>query len=157
MNDAEIIQNVPPELFDPSGNAPLTKLLVREGTIVVFPENYKARAGDEIYDYSKNNGSILLKPAEPQQYKSEFTTAEEWLTEQGIGGNRQPTLLYLRQSLAASSKESPLLNALEQYLQTILALFAMDSSPRSDWPVPPTTFEAAVQEAVGLIPNPPQP
>ena len=157
MNDAEIIQNVPLELFDLAGNAPLTKLLVREGTIVVFPENYKARAGDEIYDYSKNNGSILLKPAEPQQYKSEFTTAEEWLTEQGIGGNRQPTLLYLRQSLAVSSKESPLLNALEQYLQMILALYATDSRPRADWPLPPTTFEAAVQEAVGLIPNSPQP
>jgi hypothetical protein len=84
-------------------------------------------------------------------------SAEEWLNAQGVGGARQPTLLYLRQSLAASSKESPLLNALEQYLQTILALFAMDSSPRSDWPLPPTTFEAAVQEAVGLIPNPPQP
>jgi hypothetical protein len=75
-------------------------------------------------------------------------SAEEWLNAQGVGGARQPTLLYLRQSLAAASKESPLLNALEQYLQTILALYATDSSPRADWPLPPTTFEAAVQQAV---------
>jgi hypothetical protein len=74
--------------------------------------------------------------------------AEEWLEFKGIGGNRQPTLLYLRQSLTAASKESPLLNSLEQYLQQILALYATDPSPRSDWPLPPTTFEAAVQEAV---------
>jgi hypothetical protein len=74
-------------------------------------------------------------------------SAEEWLNAQGVGGSRQPTLLYLRQNLAAASKESPLLNALEQYLQTILALYATDSSPRADWPLPPTTFEAAVQEA----------
>ena len=84
-------------------------------------------------------------------------SAEEWLNTQGVGGARQPTLLYLRQSLAAASKESPLLNSLEQYLQMILAIYATDPSPRADWPSPPTTFEAAVQEAVGLISNPPQP
>lgn len=78
-------------------------------------------------------------------------TAEEWLDAQGVGGARQPTLLYLRQSLAAASKESPLLNSLEQYLQTILALYAADPTPRADWPLPPTTFEAAVQQAVALI------
>lgn len=80
-------------------------------------------------------------------------SAEEWLNEQGVGGARQPTLLYLRQSLAAASKESPLLNALEQYLQTILGLYATDSSPRADWPLPPTTFEVAVQEAFQQLNN----
>jgi hypothetical protein len=78
-------------------------------------------------------------------------SAEEWLNAQGVGGARQPTLLYLRQSLAASSKQSPLLNALEQYLQTILALYATDPSPRSDWPLPPTTFEAAVQDVMTAL------
>lgn len=78
-------------------------------------------------------------------------SAEEWLTAQGVGGARQPTLLYLRQSLAAASKESPLLNSLEQYLQQILALYAADPIPRADWPLPPTTFEAAVQEAVAML------
>lgn len=75
-------------------------------------------------------------------------SAEEWLNAQGIGGARQPTLLYLRQSLAAASKESPLLNSLEAYLQTILALYATDPSHRADWPLPPTSFEAAVQDAM---------
>jgi hypothetical protein len=78
-------------------------------------------------------------------------SAEEWLNAQGVGGARQPTLLYLRQSLAAASKESPLLNALEQYLQTILALYATDPSPRADWPLAPATFEAAVQEAMSAL------
>ena len=81
-------------------------------------------------------------------------SAEEWLDAQGIGGARQPTLLYLRQSLAAASKTSPLLNALEQYLQTILGLYATDPSPRADWPVPPTTFEAAVQESMQQLATP---
>lgn len=81
-------------------------------------------------------------------------SAEEWLDAQGVGGARQPTLLYLRQSLAAASKESPLLNALEQYLQMILALYATDPSPRADWPLPPTTFEAAVQESMQQLATP---
>jgi hypothetical protein len=78
-------------------------------------------------------------------------SAEEWLNAQGVGGVRQPTLLYLRQSLAAASKTSPLLNALEQYLQTILGLYAADPSPRANWPLPPTTFEAAVTEGVAEL------
>ena len=81
-------------------------------------------------------------------------SAEEWLNAQGVGGARQPTLLYLRQSLAAASKESPSLNSLEQYLQMILALYATDPSPRADWPMPPTTFEAAVQEAMQQLNTP---
>ena len=90
----------------------------------------------------------LISPPPPAM------VAEEWLESIGIGGSRQPTLLYLRQSLAAASKESPLLNSLEQYLQTILGLYATDPSPRADWPLPPTTFEAAVQQAVQQLNTP---
>jgi len=85
-----------------------------------------------------------------------FYSAEEWLNAQGVGGARQPTLLYLRQSLAAASKESPLLNSLEQYLQMILGLYATDPSPRADWPLPPTTFEAAVQQSMQQLARNPE-
>lgn len=78
-------------------------------------------------------------------------TAEEWLNLQGIGANRQPTLLYLRQSLTSESKESPLLNSLESYLRLVLSMYATDPKPRKDWPLAPTTFDAAVQEAVSLL------
>jgi len=78
-------------------------------------------------------------------------TAEEHLDAVGLGGNRQPTLLYLRQSLAAAGKQSPELDAIEQYLQQILAIFASDPSPRNDWPAPPSTFEAAVQSGMQAL------
>ena len=71
-------------------------------------------------------------------------TAEEWLDSVGLGGNRQPTLLYLRQAGAVSPK----LDATEQYLNQILAIFAADPAPRSDWPQAPHAFEAVVGEAV---------
>lgn len=84
----------------------------------------------------------------------EVFSAEQWLDEQGVGGSRQPTLLYLKQSLMAAGKTSPLLNSLEQYLQTILALYVTDPAPRADWPLPPTSFEAAVQEAMQQLNTP---
>ena len=77
-------------------------------------------------------------------------TAEEWLESVGLGGNRQPTLLYLRQAGAVSPK----LDATEQYLNQILAIFAADPAPRSDWPAAPHTFEETVSEAVASLSQP---
>ena len=77
--------------------------------------------------------------------------AEEFLESVGLGGNRQPTLLYLRQAGAVSAK----LDATEAFLNQVLAMFAADPAPRSDWPAAPFTFEEVVGEAVaGLQANP---
>jgi hypothetical protein len=83
--------------------------------------------------------------------EAEPITAEEHLKSVGLGGERQPTLLYLRQSLAAAGQQSPELDAIEQYLQQILAIFASDPSPRNDWPQPPVSFETAVQSAMSAL------
>ena len=74
-------------------------------------------------------------------------TAEEHLESVGLGGSRQPTLLYLRQAGAVSAK----LDATEQYLNTVLGMFAADPAPRSDWPAAPHSFEAVVGEAVASL------
>jgi hypothetical protein len=74
-------------------------------------------------------------------------TAEQHLESVGLSGNRQPTLLYLRQAGAVSAK----LDATEQYLNTVLAMFAQDPAPRNDWPAAPFTFEEVVSEAVSSL------
>jgi hypothetical protein len=74
-------------------------------------------------------------------------TAEQHLESVGLSGNRQPTLLYLRQAGAISAK----LDATEQYLNQILAMFAQDPAPRNDWPAAPFTFEQVVSEAVSSL------
>jgi hypothetical protein len=74
-------------------------------------------------------------------------TAEQHLESVGLGGNRQPTLLYLRQAGAVSPK----LDATEQYLNTILGMFAADPAPRSDWPAAPHSFEDVVGQAVASL------
>ena len=74
-------------------------------------------------------------------------TAEQHLESVGLGGNRQPTLLYLRQAGAVSAK----LDATEAFLNTVLGMFAQDPAPRSDWPAAPHSFEAVVGEAVASL------
>jgi hypothetical protein len=83
--------------------------------------------------------------------EAEPTTAEEHLKSVGLAGDRQPTLLYLRQSLTAAGKTCAELDAVEQYLQQILTMFAANPAPRNDWPNPSVTFEAAVQSAMQAL------
>ena len=78
-------------------------------------------------------------------------TAEEHLRSVGLAGDRQPTLLYLRQSLTAAGKTSPELDAVEAYLQQVLTMFAANPAPQASWPNPSVTFEAAVQSAMNAL------
>jgi hypothetical protein len=78
-------------------------------------------------------------------------TAEQHLDAVGLGGNRQPTLLYLRQSLTAAGKTCAELDAVEAYLQQILTMFAANPAPQASWPNPSVTFEAAVQSAMNAL------
>ena len=93
--------------------------------------------------------SSYVIPPPPVPFVETFT-AEQHLESVGLGGNRQPTLLYLRQAGAVSPK----LDATEQYLNQILAIFAADPAPRSDWPAAPHTFEETVAEAVQSLSQP---
>jgi hypothetical protein len=129
--------------------------IIREsdGKVVTFvrpdqPQGWKPPAGTRAIPDTE-------LPADWEQAEevntSEPITAEEHLKSVGLGGERQPTLLYLRQSLAAAGQQSPELDAIEQYLQQILAIFASDPSPRNDWPQPPVSFETAVQSAMNSL------
>jgi hypothetical protein len=99
------------------------------------------------------NGSLIwdaatrtLIPTPPPS-----VTAEEHLRSVGLAGDRQPTLLYLRQSLTAAGKTCAELDVIEQYLQQILTMFAANPAPQASWPNPSVTFEAAVQSAMNAL------
>jgi hypothetical protein len=96
------------------------------------------------------NVDLVSLPPAPAP-ASEPTTAEQHLELVGLGGSRQPTLLYLRQSLTAAGKTCAELDAVEQYLQQILTMFAANPAPRNDWPNPSVTFESAVQSAMKAL------
>ena len=99
------------------------------------------------------NGSLIwdaatrtLIPTPPPS-----VTAEEHLRSVGLAGDRQPTLLYLRQSLTAAGKTCAELDAVEAYWQQILPMFAANPAPQASWPNPSVTFESAVQSAMNAL------
>lgn len=78
-------------------------------------------------------------------------SAGEWLEMVGLGGSQQPTLIYLKLQLMAAGKRSDKLEALEAYLNGILAAYAADPTPRCDWQNPPVDYQETVAECVELL------
>jgi hypothetical protein len=125
------------------------------GTVIAdpLPEGITALPLTDAEGEGLQNGSLIwdaatrsLIPTPPPA-----VTAEEFLASVGLAGDRQPTLLYLRQSLTAAGKTCAELDAVEAYLQQILTMFAANPAPRNDWPNPPLTFETAVQSAMNAL------
>jgi hypothetical protein len=106
----------------------------------------RTESNPEVIANLVRKGWVVSEPPVVEEVPPTYT-AEAWLDQVGLGGTRQPTLLYLRQAGAVSPK----LDATEQYLNQILALFAADPAPRSDWPAAPHTFEETVAEAVASL------
>lgn len=93
---------------------------------------------DAVWD----NGKWAIPPAPTY-------TADAWLTKEGVGSDRQPTLLYLKLQLDAAGKVSAKLNATQSFLNQILLEYAQNpSAQKSDWASAPFTFEETIQEAL---------
>ena len=76
-------------------------------------------------------------------------TAEEWTDSQGYGGNRSTTLLYQKLRLDAAAKSSPKLNAVQSWLDGMIASGLAPAS--SNWPAAPHSFEDCLTETLGLL------
>ncbi len=125
------------------------------GTVIAdpLPQGITALPLTDAHGEGLQNGTLIwdaatrtLIPTPPPA-----VTAEQHLASVGLGGDRQPTLLYLRQSITAAGKTCAELDAVESYLQQILAMFAANPAPRNDWPNPSVTFETAVQSAMNAL------
>jgi hypothetical protein len=125
------------------------------GTVIAdpLPEGITALPLTDEQGEGLQNGSLIWDDATRTLIPtpSPAVTAEEHLRSVGLAGDRQPTLLYLRQSLTAAGKTCAELDAVEQYLQQILTMFAANPAPRNDWPNPSVTFESAVQSAMNAL------
>jgi hypothetical protein len=147
MTTQEIIQNIPNDLFNEDGNTPVTRILVRGEEVTVLPTPYLVRAGDEVFDYSKNNGAIEIIPIDNASYQKEFVTAEEWINSQGYTPTRIVTLMDLENKLRFTNKTSQKVTAVRAWLDGILTSYVMDPTPHNNWPGSPHTFEQTVLEA----------
>ena len=76
-------------------------------------------------------------------------TAEEWTDSQGFGGNRSTTLLYQKLRLDAAAKSSPKLNAVQGWLDSMIASGLSPAS--SNWPAAPHSFEETLTETLTIL------
>jgi hypothetical protein len=76
-------------------------------------------------------------------------TAEEWTDSQGYGGNRSTTLLYQKLRLDASAKSSPKLNAVQGWLDGMIASGLAPAA--SNWPAAPHSFEDCLTETLTIL------
>jgi hypothetical protein len=125
------------------------------GTVIAdpLPEGITALPLTDEQGEGLQNGNLIWDAASRSLIATPppSVTAEEHLRSVGLAGDRQPTLLYLRQSLTAAGKTCAELDAVEAYLQQILTMFAANPAPQASWPNPPLTFEAAVQSAMNAL------
>ena len=76
-------------------------------------------------------------------------TAEEWTDSQGYGGNRSTTLLYQKMRLDAAGKSSPKLNAVQAWLDGMIASGLAPAA--SNWPAAPHSFEDCLTETLTIL------
>lgn len=76
-------------------------------------------------------------------------TAEEWTDSQGYGGNRSTTLLYQKLRLDAAGKSSPKLNAVQSWLDGMIASGLAPAA--SNWPAAPHSFEDTLTETLIIL------
>ena len=76
-------------------------------------------------------------------------TAEEWTDSQGYGGNRSTTLLYQKLRLDAAAKSSPKLNAVQGWLDGMIASGLAPAA--SNWPAAPHSFEDTLTETLTIL------
>ena len=76
-------------------------------------------------------------------------TAEAWTDSQGFGGNRSTTLLYQKLRLDAAAKSSPKLNAVQGWLDSMIASGLAPAA--SNWPAAPHSFEETLTETLIIL------
>jgi hypothetical protein len=80
-------------------------------------------------------------------------TAEQWIS-QFLTSLQIIALQRLEMALVTSGQIlGPDMSAMKQWLEGILLASSIDPSPRSNWPQPSTTYQAASQEAAASLNN----
>jgi hypothetical protein len=127
------------------------------GTVIAdpLPAGITALALSDAEGEGLQNGSLIwdaatrsLIPTPPPTQ-----TAEEWIDSQGYTAIRLISLLDAETKLKAANKESAKLNAVRQWLDFILGSYAIDPTPKNNWPTSPYSYEETIQDAI-LTANP---
>lgn len=91
-----------------------------------------------------NNGQWIIPS--PQSW-----TAEEWLSKEGYNSTALVTLLDLNGKLIAAGKTSGKLNSVKNWTDGMIASYAANPSPKSDWTNAPYGFTETTREVVQIL------
>ena len=92
------------------------------------------------------DGSWVISPIPPV-----FYNAEQWLEKEGYNSTALVTLLDLNGKLVAAGKTSVKLNAVKNWTDGMIASYAADPSPKSDWTNAPYGFTETTKEVVQIL------
>jgi hypothetical protein len=147
MNLSDLIVKIPVELVTEANIV----LLHRNDAVEVLPLNYKTRPDDFVFRYGNTNGTLTFEPIPLAEFPPESVNPEAWLAEQGFSSMRVITLLDLEGKLAAAGKSSAKLSAVRAWINGILATYAANPAPQSNWPEAPFEFEETLSEAFAAL------
>ena len=118
-------------------------------TLAAWAANNNPKANDYALLPPKPSADATWGQGQWIQPSAPVYTAEEWTDSQGYGGNRPTTLLYQKLRLDAASKSSPKLNAVQAWLD---GMIASGLAPAAiNWPAAPHSFEDCLSETLGLL------
>lgn len=146
MTNKEIIQKIGEELLTSGPNIPPTEIVVR-GNNVFLASSVTLEESDEIFIYTLNFGTATLES------KTIKYTAEEWINNQGYSSLRLISLLDLEAKLTAASKTAAKLQAVRNWIDSVLSSYVQNPSPKLAWSPAPYTFEETIQEAYQVLAN----
>jgi len=118
-------------------------------TLAAWAENGNPKANDYAPIPPKPSEDAAWQDGEWVTPSAPVYTAEEWTAEQGYGGNRSTTLLYQKLRLDAAAKSSPKLNAVQSWLDGMIASGLAPAA--SNWPAAPHSFEDCLTETLNIL------
>jgi hypothetical protein len=113
-----------------------------------YDNQTRTESDQVVIDNLVRKGWEIYNP-EPELVIPTIYTAEEWTDSQGYGGNRPTTLLYQKLRLDASAKSSPKLNAVQAWLDGMIANVVAPAA--SNWPAAPHSFEETLTETLTIL------
>ena len=118
-------------------------------TLAAWAANRNPKADDYAALPPKPSDAAVWQDGQWVQPTAPVYTAEEWTAEQGYGGNRSTTLLYQKLRLDAAAKSSPKLNAVQDWLDIMIASGLAPAA--SNWTAAPHSFEETLTETLTIL------
>jgi hypothetical protein len=120
-----------------------------------YESQTRAETDQSVIDNLVRKGWEVFTP-EPVVEVPPIFTAEQWIDGQGYTAIRLISLLDAEVKLNAANKTSPKMSAVRAWLDSMLGSYALDQTPKTNWPNAPYSYEETIQEAITTLTENPE-